>query len=757
MRVSRIGAALVSAAAVLALLGTPGGSAQAAPAGPPPAVDCAPSCPNLSTVYGNVGITSDQDTAPGNVDGSGYSYSAEALAAKGAVPGAPIRSHGTTFTWPTASAGAPDNALASGQTVRLVGSAPTLGFLLASIYEGTGAGTVRYSDGTSQSFTLGTENWAGIDPTRGTPVITMPYRNGPGGRDDRPTFIYYAGVPLDARKTVTSVQLPDVGSAVGPGVPALHNFAVALAGEPNLARGRIATQSSDAFDAGAARAVDGDPNGSWFNNSVTHTDQGDHPWWQVDLGGAAKVNTINVWNRTDCCAERLDDFWIFVSATPFDPSLPPAKQAARKGVWSSHRTGSAPQFTSVSPKVCGRYVMVQLAGAGNLSLAEVEVLGTPPASSGSWVGTWGTAPAAPLNNSQGGFANHSIRNVVHTSVGGDTARVRFSNKFGASPLVLGKATVARRAAGDTAAAVPGSVRGLKFSGRDTVTIPPGADVQSDPLTFAVPADADLLVSVFTPKSSGPVTYHPSAQQISYLTSAGDHTTDQSGASYDQQTGSWFYVKEIDVLGSKARGSLVAFGDSITDGGYSTTGANHRWPDYLADRIAKQPAKSRLGVLNSGISANRLLLDGGDLAYGRSGLARLEDDVLDRTSVRTVILLQGINDMLQDPRQNRPPVFIAGYREFADRLHARGIRVLCSTITPFKGWWGYDAGLEATRTAVNEFIRTGGACDGVIDFSTAIQDPQDPFRMRPDYDAGDHLHPSDAGNAAMAAAIDLAKL
>ncbi len=718
---------------------------------------CSTLCPALTSTFGNVGSTSDRNTAPGDLDGSGYSYSAEALAAKGAVPGAPIRTHGTTFTWPTASAGTPNNALAAGQTIRLTGSSPTLGFLLASVYEGTGTGMVRYADGTSQTFTLGTENWAGITPTRGTPVITMPYRNGPGGRDHRPTFIYYAGVPLDARKTVQSVQLPDVGSVVGPGIPALHIFSIALAGDPNLARGRIATQSSDAFDAGAARAVDGDSNGSWGNSSVSHTDLGTNAWWQADLGAEARVGTVNVWNRTDCCAERLDDFWIFVSAKPLDPTLSPAKQARKKGVWSSHRLGTAPPLTSVRPEVPGRYVLVQLAGTGYLSLAEVEVFGTAKPSRDAWVGTWGTAPAAPLGNAGGGFANHSIRNVVHTSVGGDTARVRFSNKFGADPLVLGRASIALRAAGDTADAVPGSVRALTFGGRVTVTIPPGADVQSDPVKFTVPADADLLISTFTPKPAGPVTYHPAAQQLSYLTGAGDHTMDGSGARYDQRTGSWFYLKEVDVLGSHAKGSVVAFGDSITDGGYSTTGANHRWPDYLADRIAQQPAKSRHGVLNSGISANRLLLDGGELAYGRSGLARLEDDVLDRTSVRTVILLQGVNDLLQDPRQNDPAVFIAGYREFVERLHARGIRVLCGTLTPFKGWWGYDAGLEATRTAVNDFIRTGGAFDGVIDFDAALQDPQDPFRMRPEFDAGDHLHPSDAGNAAMAAAVDLARL
>jgi lysophospholipase L1-like esterase len=197
---------------------------------------------------------------------------------------------------------------------------------------------------------------------------------------------------------------------------------------------------------------------------------------------------------------------------------------------------------------------------------------------------------------------------------------------------------------------------------------------------------------------------------------------------------------------------VALGDSITDGGYSTTDANHRWPDYLADRLGSQ-----LGVLNSGISANRLLLDGGELAYGRSALARLDDDVLSRTGVRSVILLEGVNDLHQDPRQADPARFIAGYRQLVDRLHAKGIKVFGATITPIKGWGSYTDSMETTRGAVNEFIRTGGVFDGVLDFDAALRDSSDPLRLKAEYDSGDHLHPSDAGNAALAAAVDLSRL
>jgi len=273
----------------------------------------------------------------------------------------------------------------------------------------------------------------------------------------------------------------------------------------------------------------------------------------------------------------------------------------------------------------------------------------------------------------------------------------------------------------------------------------------------VPEDADLLISTHSSYAAGPVSYHPSAQQTSFLSDAGDFTMDTSGAKFDRRTGSWFYVEEVDVRGSRALGTVVALGDSITDGGYSTTDANHRWPDYLADRIRQLPAASRLGVVNSGVSANRVLLDGGELAYGRSALARLDDDVLNRTNVRSVILLEGVNDLHQDPRQADPRKFVDGYRDLVTRMHAKGIKVFGATITPIKGWGAYTESMEATRGAVNEFIRTGGLFDGVLDFDAALRDAQDPLKLKAEYDSGDHLHPSDAGNAALAAAVDLGGL
>lgn len=333
-------------------------------------------CSGLSTGFHNVGITDDGNTGPGNVDGWGYSYSAQALAAQGLTPGALIKTHDVTFTWPTASPGSPDNALAAGQSVGLIGSSPTLGFLATSTYPTSGTGTVNYTDGTKQSYTLTLPNWAETPPSDVDVVATLPYRNAPGnGRDNRKVYIYYAGVPLDPHKTVKSVQLPTVGSEVGIDVPAMHIFAVGLAGSPDLALGKAATQSSEAFGGSPSRVVDGDTNGVFGNNSVSHTNLNAQPWWQVDLGAASPLSTINVWNRTDCCTDRLSDFWIFTSETPFDTSLTPEQQASRPGVWSSHRTGTAGTVTTVHPGTSGRYVMVRLSSTTYLTLAEVQVFG----------------------------------------------------------------------------------------------------------------------------------------------------------------------------------------------------------------------------------------------------------------------------------------------------------------------------------------------------------------------------------------------
>ncbi|HWO66334.1 MAG TPA: SGNH/GDSL hydrolase family protein, partial [Umezawaea sp.] len=257
-------------------------------------------------------------------------------------------------------------------------------------------------------------------------------------------------------------------------------------------------------------------------------------------------------------------------------------------------------------------------------------------------------------------------------------------------------------------------------------------------------------STYTPVASGPVTYHGLATQTSFFTRNGDFTLETSGTSYDERTSAWHYVSGVDVRGSGAAGTVVTFGDSITDGAGATNNANRRWPDLLADRL-----RGRLGVVNSGISGNRMLLDGGN--FGINALARFDEDALDITGARSIILLEGINDIQQNPHQTDPAPIIAAYRQFTTQAHARGIRVIGATVLPFKGWQVYDPTLEATRQALNTFIRTSGTFDAVIDFDTTMQNPTDPLALRPEYDSGDHLHPNDAGYQAMANAVDLAKL
>jgi len=367
-----------------------------------------------------------------------------------------------------------------------------------------------------------------------------------------------------------------------------------------------------------------------------------------------------------------------------------------------------------------------------------------------WVGTWATAPSSAVPGTENGYPNFSIRNIVHISAGGRELRVRLSNAYGRTPVQFGAVTVARAAGPDTPTAVPGTMRTLTFGGSPSITAPPGADVVSDGVTLTVPADSDLLVSVFTPAPGGPVTHHQLAMQNSYFTRDGDHTADQSAAAFRERTTAWHYLSGVDVRSSTLRGAVVALGDSITDGANSTWGANLRWPDQLADRV-----NTRLGVLNAGISGNRLLLDGD--SAGPNALARLNRDVLTQSGVRTVIVFEGINDIQQTPHETDPAKIIAALRQIAARSHDRGLRVIGATITPFKGWHSYTDELEAVRQAVNAFIRAGTDFDAVVDFDAVIRDPADPQRIRPDYDQGDHLHPGDKGFEAMAKEVRLSTL
>ncbi|MEU8827276.1 SGNH/GDSL hydrolase family protein [Streptomyces sp. NPDC048636] len=378
-----------------------------------------------------------------------------------------------------------------------------------------------------------------------------------------------------------------------------------------------------------------------------------------------------------------------------------------------------------------------------------------PASSGSWVGTWSTsAAAAEPNTTLRGMSGMSIRNVIRTSIGGSSARIQLSNFYSARPLRITHASVALAAAPSNPTAAAGTMRRLSFSNRTWVTIPPGKAVTSDPVRLNVPDAADLLVTTYTPEASGSVTYHPHARQTSYM-ARGDRTEDTAGAAYTEQSPYWRYLTGVDVWSKEAQGAVAVIGDSITDGITSTAGANRRWTDFLAERLRTEPGAPRLGVLNQGISGNRVLSDGTQYPPNNpSGLSRFNRDVLSRTGVKAVVIELGVNDILRIPHQTDPNKIVAGLKRMTEQAHARGLRVVGATLTPFYGHRGYTPRLDAVREQINARIRAGKVFDEVVDFDKALRDPISPLRLRPVYDSGDHLHPSDAGYRAMARALDL---
>lgn len=373
-----------------------------------------------------------------------------------------------------------------------------------------------------------------------------------------------------------------------------------------------------------------------------------------------------------------------------------------------------------------------------------------------WVGTWSAAMTPPAGSgpSAEGFTNTTLRQVAHLSVGGDAVRIHLSNAYGSAPLVVGSVTVAPR--GDDLAGTPDvdadSLVPVTFGGQRATTIPVGAEWVSDPVPLRVEDDSDLVVSMYLPGPTGPATTHGAGYATSFRAD-GDATSD-TGDAFARLSTSRYFLEGVDAV-SKARGSVVFFGDSITDGVVSTVDANLRYPDQTADRLLARPEARQCGVLNAGISGNRLLHDAG--SAGDSAMSRFDRDVLGQTAVRSVVLLEGINDIGNSRGALEPEQLIAVYRQFIDRAHDAGIRVIGATLTPFEGAGYYTEAGEADRQAVNEWIRTSGEFDDVVDFDAAVRDPQHPSRILPEYDPGDHLHPNDAGFAAMAAAIDLSSI
>ncbi|MEU1783347.1 SGNH/GDSL hydrolase family protein [Streptomyces abikoensis] len=420
------------------------------------------------------------------------------------------------------------------------------------------------------------------------------------------------------------------------------------------------------------------------------------------------------------------------------------------------RAGTVRLYAVTVPVERGREVSsVTLPRAGREAGLHVFSLALRGPSNG-WTGTWAASTSG--YTTVGPWTDRTLRLVVHSSAGGPRARIRLENTFSPAPVRIGHATVALRGKG---AATAGRPVPLAFGGRSGAELPAGAQQFSDPVGFRVPPDTDLLVSIHLPGTVRALPVHSYTSQTSYLSAdgAGDRTSERGGEAYGTALPSWPLLTGVDVAGGP--GSVVALGDSITDGERSTPGANRRWPDLLARRLRDQRDVPRFGVLNQGISGNRVVTDrypgtgASSVLSGVSAEHRLERDVLAQTGARTVVVFEGVNDIRAGTTGDE---VIATLKRIAATAHERGMRVAVATIAPCGGFFDCTDEAESYRVAVNRHIRAGlGLYDAVFDFDAAVRDPDRPDRMLPRFDGGDHLHPNDAGMRAFSEAIDLREL
>jgi len=403
-----------------------------------------------------------------------------------------------------------------------------------------------------------------------------------------------------------------------------------------------------------------------------------------------------------------------------------------------------------------------------------SLLLVPPAAAQreSWIATW-TASAEPADaDSKQPILNlrdQTVRERVRFSVGGSQFRILLSNEYGSSPLLVGSLTVA--VSNDPASVKSGSIHAVTFGGRNSITIPAGAPAISDPVAFTVPYGAEISISLYFPRRVTTPTRHALALKRTVVSLHGDHTYEEKIEAGTEASSSIF-VSAVLVPSQPSQRLLVAFGDSIVDGDGSTLDADRNWPSDLIRRLVKTPDSSKLAVVNEGIAGNRLLANGPLASLGVSALARFDRDALSIPGVTHIVLLEGINDLgfsgaklgevsLGDPDDVRSADDLIGaYRQLISRTHARGVKLIGSTLTPCEGVdipGYYSEAKEVTRQAVNRWIRTSHAFDGVIDFDAVLRDPDHPSRLLPRFASEDHLHPNDAGYQAMADAIDLALL
>jgi lysophospholipase L1-like esterase len=394
-----------------------------------------------------------------------------------------------------------------------------------------------------------------------------------------------------------------------------------------------------------------------------------------------------------------------------------------------------------------------LLGLASIALAPA-VMAKDRHGDGRWVGTWSASPqpvAAPIQ-----INGQTVRQIVHTSLGGKRVRIRFSNAYGSSALVIGSAHVAVSSGGASISLKTDRV--LRFNGSPTITVPAGALAVSDSVELEVEAFDNLAVSLYLPESVAAATQHSVGQQTNYISTPGDFTGATTFTA--TTTHAYYFLTGVEVSTSRRGRAIVTLGDSIVDGFGSTPDTNQRWTNLLAERLQSNPGTSRVAVLNAGLSGNRVLHD----LVGTSALARLDRDVLVQTGVKYVIVLEGNNDfgipgLIHNPAEEvTAEQVIQGHRQIIVRAHALGLRIYGATLNPIEGIAGfpgfYSAALELKRQALNQWIRTSNAYDAVIDVDLVLRDPSHPTRILPAFDSGDHGHPNDAGYRAMADAIDL---
>ena len=387
------------------------------------------------------------------------------------------------------------------------------------------------------------------------------------------------------------------------------------------------------------------------------------------------------------------------------------------------------------------------------SLLTLPLAAKQPVLPDHWVGTWAAAPVLLENKEGFGTQDMTVREIVHVSIGGPLTRVVLTNEFGAEPLRIGGAHIANAGKDDSISLM--SANALTFGGRPSITIPAGAIAVSDPVALSLQPLSNVAISIFVPAQTlSKVSGHSFADQIGYV-APGD-IIGKASLTGATAIHSWPFLKELDTKVSGQHSAVVCLGDSITDGAKSTESGNARWPDVLATRLHGSGKTNKLSVLNEGIGANRILLEG----FGPAALARFDRDVLSLAGAKYLILLEGINDIgtAFTPKGPGHPLtaddLIAGYQQLAERAHTHGIKVFAATLTPYVGA-GYSSSQgEAVRKAFNDWIRTNKDLDGFIDFDKATRDAANPDVFSAVADSGDHLHPADAGYKLMADSIDL---